>query len=103
MEQLLAMIREEFRKVVKEEIKLAIKEIPASEDCWMNTDELCEYIGVSRSWVTHRKDEIPHVTDPVRFKKSDIDKWMKLRTKNEVVEIASSRSGFKKGKNYKVV
>lgn len=83
MDQIFVAIREEFKKIIREEIQTVLKEIP-NVDCWMNTKELCEYLGVSRSWVSHRLDKIPHIKEPLRFRKSEVDKWLNEQAKNEI-------------------
>ena len=68
-----------FRQIIREEIH----NVKHEEDRWITTEELMEYIGVGRSWISHRIKEIPHVDSPRRFKKSEIDEWLKTRTEND--------------------
>lgn len=104
MEQLLSMLREEFRKMLREEIQIALKEVP-NKDCWMNTKELCEYLGVSRSWVSHRLDKLPHTKEPLRFRKTEVDKWLNEQVQNEIEDKLHMDANLKLSgkKKYRVV
>lgn len=43
----------------------------------MNTKEVAEYLGMSKSWVDHNIDDIPcfRLGSRPMFNKEDIDKW----------------------------
>ena len=83
--ELLKPLLDEIRKIIRDEIQQA----PMVEnERWINTEELCEYLGVSRSWVSHRLNDIPHIKSPLRFKKTEVDMWIREKesevTKKEV-------------------
>lgn len=93
---------EEIRNVVREELQTLPKH---NEDSWMNTKELCEYLGVSRSWVSNRLDKIPHIKEPLRFRKSEIDKWLSVQMQNEAGDKLHMDANLKSSgkKKYRVV
>lgn len=94
---------EEIRSVVREELQSMPQH---NEDCWMNTNELCEYLGVSRSWVSHRLDKLPHIKEPLRFRKSEVDKWLSVQMQNEAedkLHIGANEKASSGKKKYRVV
>lgn len=96
--EILQPILDAIRNIVREEIQ----SLPQSgEEKWIDTKELCEYLGVSRSWVSTRLNQIPHIKEPLRFKKSEVDKWLALQAENEIKEVHTTESSKKK--KYKVV
>lgn len=94
---------EEIRNVVREELQTLPKH---NEDSWMNTKELCEYLGVSRSWVSNRLDKLPHIKEPLRFRKSEVDKWLSVQMQNEAedkLHIGTNTKVENGKKKYRVV
>lgn len=94
---------EEIRNVVREELQSMPKH---NEDCWMNTKDLCEYLGVSRSWVSHRLDKLPHIKEPLRFRKSEVDQWLNEQAQNEIedkLHIGTNAKVSSGKKKYRVV
>ena len=91
-----------IRNIIREEIRSLPQR---EEERWIDSKELCEYLGVSRSWVTHRISKIPHIKEPLRFKKSEVDKWLSLQAENEVKEVHKKEVKVKKAekKQYRVV
>lgn len=80
MSDILQPLLDAIRQIVREEVQQA----PIiEEERWITTEELMAYLGVSRSWISHRIREIPHINGPQRFKKSEVDAWLREKAAEE--------------------
>ena len=78
MSDIVQPLLDAFRQIIREEIH----NVQHKEERWITTEELMAYLGVSRSWISHRIKEIPHISSPQRFKKSEVDEWLKSMTED---------------------
>ncbi|ADZ82453.1 helix-turn-helix transcriptional regulator [Cellulosilyticum lentocellum] len=101
--ELMKPILEAIREIIREEIQA----VPQTKtERWVNSEELCEYLGVSRSWLAHRVKEIPHLKSPVRFKISEVEKWIlenEMEETKQQIAATVIKKGKKPNKTFKVV
>ncbi len=88
----LKVFKDAIREVVKEEIKHLFKEIPTGDNEKVFTvSDLAEYLKVEESWIYKQVSlrAIPFfkLGKYVRFRKSEIDRWITKHSRTPIAEV----------------
>lgn len=64
-------------------------------DRWLSVDEVCEYLGVSRDtiyrWIRGRQMPARSVGRLWKFKRDEIDEWIRAGGNSATVSVGSAR------------
>lgn len=83
-------MEEELKKLIKDAIREVLNEIESKQpDEVLSVKQLCEWLGVSPSWVSENKDKlrIPYFKmGGDKFYRKDIEKWIEEnKTENKII------------------
>lgn len=95
-EMLKQMISEAVQQGIMDHIR-AINETRSNDSAAkeiMNSNELAEYLRVSKSWISSHLSEIPHMKldSNLRFRKQHIDEWLDNKVLYAIASSVTSKS-----------
>jgi len=99
------MFLDELRKIIKEEAGGAIMSTINDHvnERWVDKKDLAEYLNVSESWINQNLNDIPHVSHPIRFKRSQVDIWRQSKNENTSINTSLVTKTSKIKNTYRVV